>query len=185
METVATRLIRRQSGDGRFLDASAVATSGSGASDAVTETHLPATSGTYVLGLHLAQEQEIRIGRLGAFTFPAGWYAYVGSALGGLRARLGRYLRSHRALRWHVDYLLAQAAPGEVWFAVSPERLECSSARRLLTLPGASIPVRRFGASDCRCPAHLVHWPAPPGDDAVARALAGDWPGPWTFAGLP
>lgn len=133
---------------------------------------LPAAGGTYLLGLRLSCDHELWIGRLGTFAFPAGWYAYTGSALGGLRARLRRHLRQTKALRWHIDYLLARAEPCEVWFVISPRRLECQWASMLATLPGAAIPVARFGASDCRCPAHLIHWPTQPAPDQLAALLA-------------
>ena len=49
--------------------------------------------GTYALVLQLERQEEIAIGKLGTFTFPAGYYLYVGSALGpgGLEARLARH----------------------------------------------------------------------------------------------
>ncbi len=133
---------------------------------------IPAAGGTYVLGLHLAAGREIRVGRLGVFLFPMGWYAYAGSAQSGLRGRLGRHLDVHHALHWHLDYLLARSSLRRVWYVASPARLECRWARALLALPGASLPALRFGASDCRCPAHLVYCPEAPNPAAVARALA-------------
>jgi Uri superfamily endonuclease len=134
---------------------------------------LPTAGGTYVLGLRLAHEQEIRVGRLGTFAFPAGWYAYVGSALAGLRPRLERHLRAQKALHWHIDYLLARAELCEIWFVVSPERLECRWAHLLAGLPGVGVPVSRFGASDCRCPAHLVYWREAPAPDEIGTAILG------------
>ena len=49
------------------------------------------TKGAYALVLHLERKEEITVGRLGTFAFPAGYYLYAGSALGpgGLEARLG------------------------------------------------------------------------------------------------
>jgi Uri superfamily endonuclease len=51
--------------------------------------------GTYALLLKLDKQERITVGRLGTFGFPAGYYLYVGSALGpgGLRARLARHRR--------------------------------------------------------------------------------------------
>lgn len=121
-----------------------------------------AEGGTYCLVLHLPQRTRIAVGRLGLFEFPAGYYLYVGSALNGLAARLTRHRRREKALHWHIDYLLEHAALVETWSAVSPERLECRWAEIARTLPDASLPVPRFGASDCRCPAHLFHFPARP-----------------------
>ena len=43
---------------------------------------------------------------------------------------------------------------------------------RLSELPGARLLVPRFGASDCRCPGHLVYLPRRPLDREIERALA-------------
>jgi Uri superfamily endonuclease len=123
--------------------------------------------GTYVLALWLEASRDLSVGRLGAFKFPAGWYLYVGSALGpgGLRARLVRHWRrvgSGKRTHWHVDYLRERAVWGGAWVRSSGERLECTWAAALRRLPGARVVAPDFGASDCRCPAHLVHLPALP-----------------------
>ncbi len=124
---------------------------------------LPASPGTYALILHLAQARAIQVGRLGMFRFPAGFYAYLGSAYGpgGLRARLGRHLADEKRLHWHIDYL-RQAAPVTALWLVERQRQECTWAQALATLPGARQPVPGFGASDCACPSHLIHFPEPP-----------------------
>ncbi len=134
---------------------------------------LPDRPGTYVLVLRLARPTTIGVGRLGRFSFPPGWYAYVGSARGsgGLAARIARHLRSPKPLHWHVDYLRADARPVEVWYAVGIRKRECVWAQALFDLPGASVPVPRFGASDCHCQAHLVHFAAPPDPATFARAV--------------
>jgi len=134
---------------------------------------LPDRSGTYVLIVRLPRLTTIGVGRLGRFQFPAGWYAYAGSALGpgGLAARISRHLRSPKTLHWHVDYLRAHARPVEIWYAVGTRKRECAWAQALSGLPGASIPVPRFGASDCHCPAHLTCFAAPPDPAAFARAV--------------
>jgi Uri superfamily endonuclease len=120
--------------------------------------------GTYVLVAEVQSAQEITIGRLGTYVFPAGYYLYVGSAggPGGLEARLARHLRQGKRLHWHVDYLLQQARVVDIWKAPSPRSTECLWARALLSLPGAQIVVDGFGASDCRCRSHLIHFRALP-----------------------
>jgi Uri superfamily endonuclease len=117
--------------------------------------------GTYVLALWLDAPRAISVGRLGRFEFPPGWYLYVGSALGpgGLEARLSRHFRrlaSGKRAHWHADYVREFAAWGGAWACHSQERLECTWAEAIRRRPDASIVVRGFGASDCRCPAHLV-----------------------------
>ncbi|MBN1976046.1 MAG: GIY-YIG nuclease family protein, partial [Anaerolineae bacterium] len=96
---------------------------------------------------------------MGCFCFSSGWYAYVGSAQGpgGLAARLARHLRPLKSLHWHIDYLRAQAQPVQAWYTTGTQKRECAWARALSSFPAASIPVPRFGASDCRCPAHLIY----------------------------
>ncbi len=135
--------------------------------------------GTYVLALWLEATRTISVGRLGRFDFPSGWYLYVGSALGpgGERARLSRHWRrlaSGKQAHWHLDYLREVAAWGGAWVCRAEERLECSWAEVLRRRPGASIVVRGFGASDCRCPGHLVHVASLPGEDWFARILGAE-----------
>ena len=115
--------------------------------------------GTYALLLLLERKEEIAVGKLGTFTFPAGYYLYVGSALGpgGLEARLARHRRRNKKLRWHIDYLLEHAQLVEVWSVTSPARLECLWARAAQELPGSEILVPGFGSSECRCSSHLIY----------------------------
>jgi Uri superfamily endonuclease len=134
---------------------------------------LPDRPGTYVLILRLPRHATIDVGRLGRFQFPAGWYAYAGSAHGpgGLAARISRHLRSPKPLHWHVDYLRARAQPDQIWYAAGTWKRECAWAEALSGLPGASIPAPCFGASDCHCPAHLIHFTAPPDLAAFIRTV--------------
>ncbi len=127
----------------------------------------------YALILRLARSQTITVGRLGRFEFPTGWYVYVGSAHGpgGLAARISRHLRSPKPLHWHIDYLRAASQPVQVWYAIGEHRRECDWARIVSELAGASIPAPRFGASDCRCPAHLIHLAIHPDVNAFAQAV--------------
>ncbi|MGA9348640.1 MAG: GIY-YIG nuclease family protein [Anaerolineae bacterium] len=117
------------------------------------------SKGTYALVLHLGCREEITVGKLGTFTFPAGYYLYVGSALGpgGLEARLARHRRRDKRLRWHIDYLLERAQLVEVWSAASTDKSECLWAQVAWKLPGGAIPVPGFVSSDCRCLSHLIY----------------------------
>nr|MBC7246132.1 GIY-YIG nuclease family protein [Chloroflexota bacterium] len=126
--------------------------------------------GTYALLLEIEQETEITIGRLGTFSFPAGHYIYVGSALGGggVRARLARHQRHDKKLRWHIDYFLVHARMLDVRIDFSGERLECIWAQALLGLPGTRVIAPRFGASDCACLSHLIYTGE---DNALSLAL--------------
>jgi Uri superfamily endonuclease len=131
------------------------------------------SKGTYALVLHLEHREEITVGKLGTFPFPAGYYLYVGSALGpgGLEARLARHRRRDKKLRWHIDYLLEHAQLVEVWSAASTDKEECLWAQAARKLPGGEIPVPGFGSSDCRCPSHLIYLAEKPTYEEFAAKL--------------
>jgi len=114
--------------------------------------------GIYHLLIQLLQPQEIIVGKLGCFRFPSGYYVYTGSALNGLKARVARHRRKEKRLHWHIDYLLQHAKIIDVAFYITTARLECEYNRRIMNLPDAQIIVPRFGASDCKCDAHLVYF---------------------------
>ena len=110
--------------------------------------------GSYVLLIKLSEEQTITVGSLKALHFPGGYYAYIGSAMGGLKARISRHLKSNKKRHWHIDYLLEKASITGVILGETPDRTECTIARalsyQLTSIPG-------FGASDCRCHSHLFY----------------------------
>ncbi len=128
---------------------------------------IPQCPGSYALWLHLHQAQNLTVGKLGYFTFPTGDYVYLGSARGsgGLRARLGRYLRGDGKPHWHIDHLRAAAQVNGFGYTIHRRDTiyrvpaECDWSQKLASLPETSIPVPGFGSSDCRssCPAHLVY----------------------------
>ncbi len=128
--------------------------------------------GTYVLLMHSRERRDLVVGRLGALALRPGWYVYVGSALGpgGVRARVRRHLRTPRRPHWHLDALLPHVRVMGLWVGYGPERRECAWAAALGGLPGAGVPLPGFGASDCRCRAHLFRLPGAPGE-ALGRAL--------------
>jgi Uri superfamily endonuclease len=130
------------------------------------------TGGTYTLLVALPSTAVIEVGALGEHRFPAGWYAYTGSAFGsGGFARVER----HRGLaagerdtrHWHVDYLLGHpdATLREVVRSPGAD-IECAVARRL---PDGLV--AGFGASDCDCRSHLAHFEGrSPAESAVRAA---------------
>ena len=130
---------------------------------------IPPASGSYLLWLQLSQSQNLTVGKLGEFTFPAGDYVYLGSARGpgGLRARLGRHLRGDGKTRWHIDYLRAAAQLRGYGFVIHHRGMmyrapmECDWSQKLATLPKSRIVALGFGASDCQsgCAAHLICFP--------------------------
>lgn len=134
----------------------------------------PPDKGTYVLILRLPDSARLTIGKLGTFDFTAGYYAYVGSAFGsgGLRGRLKHHLAPAKRCHWHIDYLRQAAAIHDVWYAVDERVYEHQWADALRALPGAAIPIPRFGASDCKCVSHLIYFHEAP-DFSVCRPHTG------------
>jgi len=130
---------------------------------------LPIQPGTYAVVLELVESRNLKVGHLGGFGFPVGYYVYLGSARGpgGLRARLSRHLRWVLKPYWHIDYLVASALLRGYAYVVfgsleaEPGPTECAWSQAVLSMSDAAVPVSKFGASDCRsgCPAHLVHFP--------------------------
>lgn len=121
-------------------------------------------NGTYVLILELELLCRLSVGKLGVFIFPAGWYAYTGSALGpgGLPARIQHHLRIATRPHWHMDYLRSRGCMREIWYGRGPHYDEHQWAAFLCSMPGGVAVVPGFGSSDCRCETHLVHFPARP-----------------------
>ena len=121
---------------------------------ALNRRELADTPGAYALVLRLARDTRLDIATLGHPVLPPGLYLYAGSAWGpgGIRARVGRHLRHPKSRVWHIDRLTEAAAVEDV--IAFPGARECAI---VAALPGAGVPVPRFGASDCRrCKAHLL-----------------------------
>lgn len=129
--------------------------------------------GTYVLVLKNHTEEVVQIGRWGAMGLVAGYYIYVGSALGpgGVRSRVNRHWRRDKAKHWHIDYLREIMVPAEAWFKYGEERLEHQWANLFLHRD-AMEPAPGFGCSDCRCHSHLFYTAIRP-DRALFSRLAG------------
>lgn len=125
--------------------------------DLTTVVDDPGVGGTYVLVFEVTASISVDVGALGTCSFPAGDYAYVGSAFGpGGFARAERHRRKllggDDAVHWHIDALTTQPETSFVVAHLLPDRdVECAVAGRLP--PG---PVEGFGASDCDCDSHLA-----------------------------
>ena len=145
--------------------------------------------GTYALVMSLESEVAIVVGRLAIkgktragseLTFPPGYYVYFGSAHGGLSARVSRHLKREKRLHWHIDYLTRFADIVEVWYALEDgepidreEKLECLWCQVTQSMPQGQLHFPGFGSSDCRCAAHLIHFPSPPSFDLFCQLLKG------------
>ena len=110
------------------------------------------TKGNYVLLIALPEQQTLKIGSRQAVHFLAGYYAYVGSAMGGFKSRLSRYLQESKKPHWHIDYLLQRASISSIILCETKERVECIIAQAL----GSRFrSISGFGSSDCHCRSHL------------------------------
>ena len=140
----------------------------------LNEQSIPSEPGDYILWLALPAPSLRVIGQLGAFFFPEGVYAYVGSArgAGGLAGRIQHHQSPVLQPHWHIDYLRTVAGLEAVWWTAGAERLEHRWAAALAQLPAARVIAPRFGASDCRCASHLYHFEHAPAPEDFAR-LAG------------
>lgn len=114
------------------------------------------SAGVYVLEITSRKRNRLRIGQLGDLGLAPGVYLYVGSARRHLPHRIARHRRRDKPPHWHVDYLTAHAQVSHVAVWDCAEVGECELAEAVRSLPGARVPLRGFGASDCGCAAHLV-----------------------------
>ena len=113
--------------------------------------------GTYALILTACTDTLLQVGKLGPLQVTPGVYIYVGSAFGpgGVRARVAHHQRRTTHPHWHIDYLRRATQLVEVWYTYDPLRREHHWAEALQQMRGVSLPLPRFGASDCTCAAHL------------------------------
>jgi Uri superfamily endonuclease len=68
--------------------------------------------GSYILLIEIHRGVRMQVGALGVLEFPEGFYAYCGSAMGGLGPRINRHLRRKKKIQWHIDYLLEKGQEG-------------------------------------------------------------------------
>ncbi len=127
----------------------------------------------YVVLTYVPRRTSVSVGALGAVAFERGWYAYVGSAARARRARIARHLATGKPLRWHADYLFTACPPRRAWL-VDGAGGECELASGLAAPFGAARGIARFGAGDCRCKGHLVHFARRP---RLAEVSAAAGPG--------
>jgi Uri superfamily endonuclease len=130
--------------------------------------------GSYLLLLHAATTGPEIVLRIGRFSLLPGWYLYTGSALGpgGVGGRLAHHLRPVRRPHWHIDHLRLHLPVVGGWVAYGSESAEHRWATALHHHPAFNIPLPRFGASDCRCPAHLFYTDQHPKSAELATILS-------------
>jgi len=134
---------------------------------------IPAAGGTYALVLSCPGGGCVSIGKLGELSLARGFHIYAGSAFGpgGLRARLARHALVDKKRHWHIDHLRPHVRLHAIWWVADPLRREHQWAAALGDLRATSIPLPRFGASDCHCPAHLFFSEREPSPGAFLRRL--------------
>jgi Uri superfamily endonuclease len=130
----------------------------------LVDSHHLNLPGSYALILRAVHPASLVVGKAGRLEVQPGIYIYTGSAFGpgGLSKRLARHVRGSLKLHWHIDYLRRVTVPLETWVVPGGENYEHAWASTLTGLPHAHLPMLGFGASDCRCPAHLVWFPELP-----------------------
>ncbi|MCE5195806.1 MAG: GIY-YIG nuclease family protein [Negativicutes bacterium] len=116
---------------------------------------LEGRSVSYALALELDQPIELTVGRKGTYAVAAGSYLYVGSARRNAKHRLRRHWQGDGRLKWHIDYLRREARCCGIWLFDCEVLAECELAALIAAEQEITIPIARFGASDCHCPAHL------------------------------
>ncbi len=115
-------------------------------------------AGIYNLIIKLSKVKEIKIGRLGEFIFPKGFYVYTGSAQNGLEKRIDRHLSGNKKLHWHIDYLSSHAKIVQVLRYAGVKKDECKLNHLIAESSGAIPLVDKFGSSDCKCVTHLYYF---------------------------
>ncbi len=119
--------------------------------------------GAYVLLIELSK--MARIFHKGTFyELPTGIYVYVGSALGhanAIESRVTRHLKKSKKLFWHIDKITSspEARISSFFSILADTSIECTVSQKLFASGNFSVPIPKFGASDCKkgCPAHFYY----------------------------
>ena len=128
--------------------------------------------GIYCLTIKLVKKHNIRVGCLGNFGFPRGFYVYVGSAQNNLEGRIERHLRRDKKMHWHIDYLLHYGQVICVHTYAAEKNAECILSQKIGNIKNAEILVSGFGSSDCSCASHLYFFQDNP-DSRISRIKLG------------
>ena len=121
--------------------------------------------GTYIIVIHLQENNKTIIGSLGKLDLIKGYYLYIGSAMGNtgaatLENRIKRHVSEYnnKNLFWHIDYLLASnfCLITKIYLIPTIIRLECIISKELYKASDNYI--KNFGSSDCDCPSHLYYF---------------------------
>ncbi len=125
---------------------------------------------SYQLFINVTKEINLKVGKLGTFIFPVGYYVYTGSAKKNIDERIKRHLSKKKNLHWHIDYLLNNDAVHIIDIKKS-EMTECSLNKKTK----GTIIIDGFGSSDCNfcCKSHLKYEENIALAELTANALGG------------
>jgi Uri superfamily endonuclease len=135
--------------------------------------------GAYVLFIDVTEPLRLSVGARGILSFPAGSYAYVGSARRGIESRVARHRRlaaqKTGKLHWHIDYLLVNPRVHWAGEVVLEDGVECAVSWKIAQMKGVTAPIPGFGSSDCQsgCEAHLYLLPEAYRSLNLSRRLKG------------
>ena len=109
---------------------------------------------SYQLFINVTKEINLKVGKLGKFIFPVGYYVYTGSAKKNIDKRIKRHLSKKKNLHWHIDYLLNNDAVQIIDIKKS-KMTECVLNKKTK----GTIIIDGFGSSDCNlcCRSHLKY----------------------------
>jgi Uri superfamily endonuclease len=130
---------------------------------------LSVNAGAYLLHFRLRRPALVTAGRLGRYRFEPGRYVYVGSARRHLAQRVARHRRlattKEGARHWHIDGVLLHRYFVLERSEIFPDADECRLSAELGRLPGVTVPVPGFGATDCAagCRSHFYRVAEPDG----------------------
>jgi Uri superfamily endonuclease len=138
-----------------------------------SRSQMETLSGTYALIFSSTVDRPVQVGQLGQLHVRHGFYVYIGSAFGpgGVQARVSHHRARSTRPHWHIDYLREVIQLEAIWCSYDPARREHQWAEVCSRLPGASLPLRGFGASDCRCESHFYFFALRPSLPAFRRAI--------------
>ncbi len=109
--------------------------------------------GAYILILYLSKDTIIKT-KAKEFYLKKGYYAYVGSAMNGMK-RVLRHLKKNKKKHWHIDYLTEVAEIKHIILIPSERKIE-KEISLLISKIGKAI--EGFGASDLKIKSNLYYF---------------------------
>ncbi len=109
--------------------------------------------GAYLLILFLDKDTLLRT-KAKEFYLKKGYYAYVGSAMNGIK-RVLRHLKKNKKKHWHIDYLTEVAEIKNIILIPSERKIEEEIS---LLISKIGTPIEGFGASDLKVKSNLYYF---------------------------